>query len=53
MSFRTTGKALLGAMALTASAAAQTPQTAPAITRTMVAATKLPAVTDVPLYKPR
>ena len=50
MSFRTTGIAMLGAMALTASAAAQTPQTPPAITRTMVAATKLPAVTDVPLY---
>ncbi|MGO8955669.1 MAG: cupin domain-containing protein [Rhodomicrobium sp.] len=50
MSFRTTGIAMLGAMALTASAAAQTPQTSPAITRTMVAATKIPAVTDVPLY---
>ncbi len=50
MSFRTTGIAMLGAMALAASAAAQTPQTPPAITRTVVAATKLPAVTDVPLY---
>ena len=50
MSFRTTGIAMLGAMALDASAAAQTPQAAPAIIRTMVAATKLPTVTDVPLY---
>ena len=37
-------------MALTASAAAQTTPAPPAITRTVVAATKLPTVTDVPLY---
>jgi quercetin dioxygenase-like cupin family protein len=48
--FRTTGIAMLGAAALAASAAAQTTQTSPAITRTVVAAAKLPAVTDVPLY---
>jgi quercetin dioxygenase-like cupin family protein len=48
MGFRTTGLLLFGAMALAASAAAQT--TPPTITRTVVAATKLPSVTDVPLY---
>lgn len=49
MRFRTTGILLLGAMALATSAAAQT--TAPsATTRTVIAATKLPTVTDVPLY---
>src|SRR3954464_8294224 len=37
-------------MALPASATAQTTPAPPAITRTVVAATKLPTVTDVPLY---
>src|SRR5207248_6171155 len=46
----TTGLLLLGAMALPASGAAQTTPAAPAITRTVVAATKLPSVTDVPLH---
>src|SRR5258708_5818264 len=50
MQFRTTGLLLLGAMALPASAAAQTTSAAPAIARSVVAATKLPTVTDVPLH---
>src|SRR5436190_14921846 len=50
MQFRTTGLLLLGAMALPASGAAQTTPAPPAITRTVVAATKLPSVTDVPLH---
>ena len=50
MRFMTTGILLLGATALAASAAAQTTPAPPAITRTMVAATKLPTVTDVPLH---
>jgi quercetin dioxygenase-like cupin family protein len=50
MPFRTTGLALLGAMALPASVLAQTSPAPPAITRTVVAATKLPTVTDVPLH---
>src|SRR5260370_27558251 len=37
-------------MGLPASGAAQTAPTPPAITRTVVAATKLPTVTDVPLH---
>ena len=49
MQFRTTGLLLLGAMALPASGAAQTTP-APVITRTVVAATKLPIVADVPLH---
>src|SRR5271165_6377988 len=50
MQLRTTGLLLLGAMALPASATAQTSPAAPAITRTVVAATKLPTVTEVPLH---
>jgi quercetin dioxygenase-like cupin family protein len=50
MQFRTTGLLLLGAMALPASGAAQTTPAPPAITRTVVAATKLPTVTDEPLH---
>jgi quercetin dioxygenase-like cupin family protein len=50
MQFRTTGLLLLGAMALPDSGAAQTTPAAPAIARRVVAATKLPTVTDVPLY---
>jgi quercetin dioxygenase-like cupin family protein len=50
MQCRTTGLLLLGAMALSASGAAQTTAAPPAITRTVVAATKLPTVTDVPLH---
>jgi quercetin dioxygenase-like cupin family protein len=50
MRFRTTGILSLGAMALGASAAAQTTPAPPAITRTVIAATKLSTVTDVPLY---
>jgi quercetin dioxygenase-like cupin family protein len=50
MQFRTTGLLLLGAMALPASGTAQTTPTPPAITRTVIAATKLAAVKDVPLH---
>ena len=50
MQFRTTELLLLGAMTLPASGAAQTAPAPPAITRTVVAATKLPTVTDVPLH---
>jgi hypothetical protein len=50
MQFRTTGLLLLGAMALPASGTAQTTPAPLAITRTVVAATKLPTVTDVPLH---
>ena len=50
MQFRTTGLLLLGAMALPASGTAQTTPAPPAITRTVVAATKLSTVTDGPLY---
>ncbi|MDH2347924.1 cupin domain-containing protein [Bradyrhizobium sp. SSUT18] len=50
MQFRTTGLLLLGAMALPAPGAAQTTAAPPAITRTVIAATKLPTVTDVPLH---
>src|SRR2546430_2909924 len=50
MQSRTTGLWLLGAMALPASGAAQPTPVPPAITRTVVAATKLPSVTDVPLH---
>jgi quercetin dioxygenase-like cupin family protein len=50
MQFRRTGLWLLGAMVLPAPATAQTTPAPPAITRTVVAATKLPTVTDVPLH---
>src|SRR5258707_11397534 len=50
MQFRTTGLLLLGAMVLPTSGIAQTTPAPPAITRTVVAATKLPTVTDVPLH---
>jgi quercetin dioxygenase-like cupin family protein len=50
MQFRTTGLLLLGAMALPTSGTTQTTPTPPAITRTVVAATKLATVTDVPLH---
>ena len=50
MQFRTTGLLLLGAMALPAPGTAQTTPAPPAITRTVVAATKLPTVTEVPLH---
>jgi quercetin dioxygenase-like cupin family protein len=50
MQFRTTGLLLLGAMALPASGTAQTAPAPPAIARTVIAATKLATVTNVPLY---
>jgi quercetin dioxygenase-like cupin family protein len=49
MRFMTTGMPF-AAMALAVSAAAQTPPAAPATARKVVAATKLPTVTDVPLH---
>src|ERR1700737_991164 len=50
MQFRTTALVLLGAIALPASGTAQTAPAPPAITRTVIAATKLPTVTDVPVH---
>src|SRR3981081_4300021 len=50
MQFRPTGLLLLGAMALPAFGIAQTTPAPPAITRTVIAAAKLPTVTDVPLH---
>jgi len=50
MRFKITGILLLSAVVLTSSAAAQTTPAPSAITRTAIAATKLPSVTDVPLY---
>jgi quercetin dioxygenase-like cupin family protein len=50
MQFRTTGLLLLGAMALPASGIAQTTAAPPTIARTVIAATKLPTVTDVPVH---
>src|ERR1700720_2595230 len=50
MRFGRTGLLLLGALTGGASAGAQTTPTPSAITRTVVAAAKLPTVTDVPLY---
>jgi quercetin dioxygenase-like cupin family protein len=50
MQFKITGILLLSAVSLTSSAAAQTTPAPSAITRTVIAATKLPTVTDVPLY---
>src|ERR1700720_2555771 len=50
MQFRTTGLWLLGATVLPAPATAQTTPAPPATTRTVVAATKLPTITDAPLH---
>jgi quercetin dioxygenase-like cupin family protein len=50
MQFRPAGLLLLGAIALPATATAQTTPAPPAVTRTVVATTKLPTVTHVPLY---
>src|ERR1700730_1845846 len=50
MLFRTFGFVLFSAASVAASAHAQTPPAAPAITRTVVAATKLPTVVAVPLH---
>jgi quercetin dioxygenase-like cupin family protein len=50
MQFRITGLVLLGIMALPASGSAQTTPAPPAITRTVIAATKLPTVTAAPVY---
>jgi quercetin dioxygenase-like cupin family protein len=50
MYFRAIGIVLLGTAALAAPAAAQTTPAAPAITRTLVAAAKLPTVVATPLH---
>ena len=50
MRIMTLGTALFAATALALSASAQTTPTAPAITRTIVAATKLPSAVETPLY---
>jgi quercetin dioxygenase-like cupin family protein len=50
MRFWVIGMLLIGAMDLTGSAAAQTAPAPPAISRTVVVATKLPGVNDVPLH---
>jgi quercetin dioxygenase-like cupin family protein len=50
MQFRTTAIMLLGALVLPVAGVAQTTPVPPAITRTVVAATKLPNLTDAPLY---
>jgi quercetin dioxygenase-like cupin family protein len=50
MRFRSIGILLLTAMALATSARAQTTPAPPAITRTVIAVTKLLTVTDVPLH---
>lgn len=50
MQFKTTGLLLLGAIALPAPGTAQTTAAPPAITRTVIAATKLPTVTDAPVH---
>ena len=50
MRFRTTGTLLLAAIGLAAVAHAQPAPAPPAITRTLIAAAKLPTVTDMPLY---
>src|SRR5216684_4358702 len=47
---RTIGVMLLSTAALAAPAAAQTTPASPAITRTLVAATKLPTVVAIPLH---
>ena len=50
MRFRITGIFLLGAMAFGTSAVAQSTAAPPATTRAVVATSKLPTVTDVPLH---
>src|SRR5262249_6872119 len=50
MQFRTIGMMLLGAMVLPAPGVAQTTPAPSAITRTVVAATKLPNLTGAPLH---
>src|ERR1700737_2244726 len=50
MQFMTAGLLLLGAIALPASGTAQPAPAPPAITRTVIAATKLPTVTEVPVH---
>ena len=50
MRIMTLGTALLTVIALALSASAQNTPTAPAITRTIVAATKLPSVVETPLH---
>jgi quercetin dioxygenase-like cupin family protein len=50
MQLRMTGSIWLGAIACSSAAVAQTPPPAPATVRTVIAATKLPTVTDAPVH---
>src|SRR5215475_14362697 len=50
MRFQASGMFLVGAMAIAGVAAAQDAPSPPATVRTVIAATKLPTVTDVPLH---
>jgi quercetin dioxygenase-like cupin family protein len=50
MQLRMTGSILLGAIAYSSVAVAQSPPPAPAAVRTVIAATKLPTVTDAPRH---
>src|ERR1700737_2747752 len=50
MQFMTAGLLLLGAIALPASGTPQPAPAPPAITRTVIAATKLPTATEVPVH---
>jgi quercetin dioxygenase-like cupin family protein len=50
MRFQTKGMFLVGAMAIAGVAVAQNAPSPPATARTVIAATKLPTVTDVPLH---
>jgi quercetin dioxygenase-like cupin family protein len=50
MQLRITGSILLGAIACSQAATAQTQPAATATVRTVIAATKLPTVTDTPVY---
>jgi hypothetical protein len=50
MRFQTTGMLLVGATVIAGTAAAQNTPAPPATVRTVIAAAKLPTVSDVPLY---
>jgi quercetin dioxygenase-like cupin family protein len=50
MRFQTTGMVLIGMVAIAGTAAAQNAPAPPATLRTVIAAAKLPTVSDVPLY---
>jgi quercetin dioxygenase-like cupin family protein len=50
MRYRTAGVILLGGITLAVTTSAQTTPAPPPVTRTVIASTKLPSVTDVPRY---